>query len=166
MGLSVILVATSTPICSMLQGVGRIDMPLKLYSVAMVIKIILNYAFVSIVSVNIMGAAVGSLVAYLFVCIVGMYFLIKKAGVVPDFFNTAIKPLFSSVICGATAYLSYELLSKVIPGSVATLLSIIIAAVFYIISLLLMHTFTENEVKMLPKGNNLVTILAKLHLLR
>ena len=166
MGLSVILVATSTPICSMLQGVGRIDMPLKLYSVAMVIKIILNYAFVSIVSVNIMGAAVGSLVAYLFVCIVGMYFLIKKAGVVPDFFNTAIKPLFSSVICGATAYLSYELLSKVIPGSVATLLSIVIAAVFYIISLLLMHTFTENEVKMLPKGNNLVTILAKLHLLR
>lgn len=166
MGLSVIFVATSTPICSMLQGVGRIDMPLKLYSVAMVIKIALNYAFVSIVSVNIMGAAVGSLVSYLFVCIVGMYFLIKKAGVVPDFLNTTLKPLFASIICGAAAYLSYELLSKAISGNVATILSIVIAAVFYVISLLLMHTFTENEVKMLPKGNNLVTILAKLHLLR
>lgn len=166
MGLSVIFVATSTPICSMLQGVGRIDMPLKLYSVAMVIKIALNYAFVSIVSVNIMGAAVGSLVSYLFVCIVGMYFLIKKAGVVPDFLNTTLKPLFASIICGVTAYLSYELLSKAMSGNVATILSIVIAAVFYVISLLLMHTFTENEVKMLPKGNNLVTILAKLHLLR
>lgn len=166
MGLSVIFIATSTPICSMLQGVGRIDMPLKLYSVAMVLKIGLNYAFVSIVSINIMGAAVGSLVAYLFVCVVGMYFLIKKAGVVPDFLHTVIKPFFSSLICGAAAYLSYELLSKVLSGGISTILSIVIAAVFYVVSLLLMHTFTENEVKILPKGNNLVTILAKLHLLR
>ena len=166
MGLSVIFIATSTPICSMLQGVGRIDMPLKLYSVAMVMKVALNYAFVSIVSINIAGAAVGSLVAYLFVCIVGMYFLIKKAGVVPDFYHTCIKPFIGSIICGVAAYLAYELLSKVMSGAFVTLISIAVAAIIYVISLLLMHTFTENEVKMLPKGNNLVTILAKLHLLR
>ncbi len=166
MGLAVIFIATSTPICSMLQGVGRIDMPLKLYSVAMVMKVALNYAFVSIVSINIAGAAVGSLVAYLFVCVVGMYFLIKKAGVVPDFYHTCIKPLIGSLICGVAAYLSYELLSKVMSGAFVTLVSIAVAAIIYVISLLLMHTFTENEVKMLPKGNNLVTILAKLHLLR
>lgn len=166
MGLAVIFIATSTPICSMLQGVGRIDMPLKLYSFAMVLKVALNYAFVSIVSINIKGAAVGSLVAYLFVCVVGMYFLIKQAGVVPDFYHTCLKPLFGSIICGAAAYVSYELLEKVVPGTLATLLAIVVAAVFYAVALLLMHTFTENEIKMLPKGNNLVTILAKLHLLR
>lgn len=166
MGLSVIFIATSTPICSMLQGVGKIDMPLKLYSIAMVMKVALNYAFVSIVSINIMGAAVGSLVAYLFVCVVGMYYLIKQAGVAPDFFNAVIKPLIASLICGAAAYLSYELLSKALSNSFSTILSIVIAAVFYLVSLLLLHTFTENEVKMLPKGKNVVTILAKLHLLR
>lgn len=166
MGLSVIFIATSTPICSMLQGVGRIDMPLKLYSIAMVMKIALNYAFVSIVSINIIGAAVGSLVAYLFVCVVGMYFLIKKAQVVPDFFHTVIKPFFSSIVCGLAAYLAYRLLENAIPATLATLLSIVIAVVFYLVSLLLLHTFTENEIKMLPKGNNVVTILAKLHLLR
>lgn len=166
MGISVIFIATSTPICSMLQGVGRIDMPLKLYSVAMIMKVALNYAFVSIVSINIMGAAVGSLVAYLFVCVVGMYFLIKKAGVVPDFFHTVLKPFFGSLVCGGAAYLSYQLLSKALPGDLATLLAIVIAALFYVFALLLLHTFTENEVKMLPKSKNIVTILAKLHLLR
>lgn len=166
MGLSVIFIATSTPICSMLQGVGRIDMPLKLYSVAMVMKVALNYAFVSIVSVNIMGAAVGSLVAYLFVCVVGMYFLIKRAGVMPDLFNSVLKPFLSSIICGAAAYLSYNLLANLMSSAIATILSIVVAAIIYLISLLLMHTFTENEVKMLPKGKNVVTILAKLHLLR
>lgn len=166
MGISVIFVAVSTPICSMLQGVGRIDMPLKLYCGAMVMKIALNYAFVGIVDINITGAAVGSLVSFFFVCIVGMYFLVKKAGVIPDFFNTCIKPLIAAIICGVAAYLCYELIGSVMMPAVATLVSIAVAGVFYIISLLLLHTFTENEVLMLPKGKNFVTILAKLHLLR
>ncbi len=166
MGLSVIVVAASTPICSMLQGVGRVDLPLKLYCIAMVMKIVANYAFVNVVSINIVGGAVGSLVAYLFVCIVGMYCLIKETKIIPDFMNTMIKPLLGSVICGVAAFLFYELLENVMPDAISTILSIVIAAVFYIVSLLLLHTFTENEVKMLPKGNNVVTILAKMHLLR
>ncbi len=166
MGLSVIVVAVSTPICSMLQGVGRVDLPLKLYSIAMVIKLATNYFFVSIVSINIVGGAVGSLVSFTFVCIVGMYFLIKKAQVVPDFLNTTIKPLFSAVLCGVAAYVSYQFISTLISGTVSTLLSIGIAVIVYAVSLLLMRTFNESEINMLPKGKNLVTILAKMHLLR
>lgn len=166
MGLSVIVVAVSTPICSMLQGVGRVDLPLKLYSIAMVIKLATNYFFVSIVSINIVGGAVGSLVSFTFVCIVGMYFLIKKAQVVPDFLNTTIKPLFSAVLCGVAAYVSYQFISTLISGTVSTLLSIGVAVIVYAVSLLLMRTFNESEINMLPKGKNLVTILAKMHLLR
>lgn len=166
MGLSVIVVAISTPICSMLQGVGKVSMPLKLYSIAMVLKLATNFALVNIVSINIVGGAVGSLVSFLFVSIVGMYYLIKSSGVVPDFMNTTLKPLFSAIICGVCAYLSYELLSLFMTNTFATLFSIVVAGIAYVISLLLMHTFTEKEVKMLPKGNNVVTILAKLHLLR
>lgn len=165
MGWSVIVVAASTPICSMLQGVGKIDMPLKLYSIAMVIKIAANYAFVNIVSINIVGAAVGSLVSFIFVCIAGMYFLIKHTGVTPDFLNTIIKPFISAVLCGGAAYLTYQLISEYMPSVAATLVSIAVAAVIYIILLLLLHTFSENEINMLPKGKKIVTILAKLHLL-
>ncbi len=165
MGISVIFIAASTPICSMLQGVGRIDMPLKLYSVAMVMKILLNYLFVSVVSINIMGAAIGSLVAYIFVCIVGMYFLIKRAGVRPNFTQTTVKPLFAAIICGAVAYVTNTLFNKFLPFSISTILCILVAGVFYLISLLLLRTFSENEIKMLPKGKNIVTILAKLHLI-
>lgn len=55
MGISVIFIATSTPICSMLQAVGRVDLPLKLLSIGMVIKIILNYTLVGIPTINIQG---------------------------------------------------------------------------------------------------------------
>lgn len=166
MGLSVIVIAVSTPICSMLQGVGRVDLPLKLYAIAMAMKIALNYLFVSNVRINIVGATVGSLVAYLFVCIVGMYFLIKRAGVVPDFVNTTLKPLLAAVGCGVTAFFAYRLFSTLLGATVSTLLSIVSAAVIYVILLLILRTFSESEVNMLPKSKNLVTILAKCHLLR
>ena len=165
MGISVIFIAVSTPICSMLNGVGRIDLPLKLYSIGMVIKILINYLFVSVVSINIVGAALGSLVAYLFVCVVGMYFLIKKAGVVPDFVSTTLKPLIASVVCAATAFIVNWLFRNSRYPSVITLVSVVVAAIVYVILLLVLHTFTESDIRMLPKSKNLVTILAKLHLL-
>lgn len=99
LGISVIFIATSTPICSMLQAVGRVDMPLKLMSIAMVVKISLNYTLVGIPTINIQGAAVGSLVAYLFVVVVGLYFLCKETKIVPDFVHVLIKPLIGAVVC-------------------------------------------------------------------
>ena len=166
MGLSVIFIAVSTPITSMLQGVGAVSLPLKLYIIAMAIKVATNYLFVSIVSINIRGAAVGSLVAYLFVCVVGMYFLIKRSGVVPDFINTTLKPLIGAVLCGGTAYLSYSLLRMVLGPSLSCIIAIVISMVIYLLMLLILHTFTADEVEMLPKGKNIVTLLEKLHLIR
>ncbi len=165
MGISVIFIAVSTPICSMLNGVGRVDLPLKLYSFSMVIKVLTNYLFVSVVSINIVGAAVGSLVAYLFVCVVGMYFLIKRAKVMPDLISTTLKPLIGAIGCAAAAFFSDMLLKGALPAAVSTILSILIAAVVYIIILLILRTFTASEIKMLPKSKNIVTILEKLHLL-
>ena len=168
MGISVIFIAVSTPITSMLQGVGAVSLPLKLYLIAMAIKVATNYLFVSIVSINIRGAAIGSLVAYLFVCIVGMYFLIRKSGVVPDFINTTLKPLIGAVGCAAAAFFSYRVFHSLLPSmpSVCCILAIIAAAVGYVILLLILRTFSAEEVEMLPKSKNVVTILAKLHLLR
>ena len=42
----------------------------------------------------------------------------------------------------------------------------LILVIVYIVALMLVKTFREEELLMLPKGNNIVTILAKLHLLR
>lgn len=165
MGLSVIVVATSTPICSMLQGVGKVSTPLILCSIAMVIKITTNYLFVSNVRLNITGAAVGSLVAFTFVCIAGMYILIREAKVVPDFVSTMLKPLIAAVLGSVAAYFVYRLASSFLGNAVSTIIAILAAAVIYAIVLLLLHTFTEAEINMLPKGKNIVTILAKLHLL-
>lgn len=166
MGLSCIVVAVSTPICSMLQGIGKVTLPLILCSIAMVIKVLTNYLFVSIVEMNITGAAVGSLVAFTFVCIAGMYLLIRNAKVKPDFINTTLKPLISAIVCALTVYGAYTLFHMFVGNVISIVAAIILAVIVYVLALMLLKTFTKEELYLLPKGKNIVTILAKLHLIR
>ena len=166
MGFSCIVVAASTPIMSMLQSLGKMHLPLILCSIAMVIKIATNYLFVSTVELNVTGAAIGSLVAFTFVFIVGMYLLIRHSGVKPDFINTLLKPFIAAIICAAAVYGVYTLFSMFTGNMISVMVSIIVAVIVYIVALMLLRTFRKEEIYLLPKGKNVVTILAKLHLLR
>ena len=166
MGFSCIVVAASTPIMSMLQSLGKVNLPLILCSIAMVIKITTNYLFVSVVELNVTGAAIGSLVAFTFVFVVGMYLLIKHSGVKPDFINTIIKPMICGAACAATAFGVYTLVSRFAGNLISIVAAVIVAVIVYVLMLMLIKTFSKEELYMLPKGNNIVTILEKLHLIR
>lgn len=165
MGISVIFIACSTPLCSMLQAIGKVKIPMKLYAVAMTIKICLNYLFVGIVSINVVGAAVGTLIAYIFVCVVAVYCLYKYSGVRFNIAPSIIKPLISAVACAVSAYLFSSLFSGLMPAKVSSIAALLCAGIIYIVFLLLLRTFSENEIKMLPKGKKLSKLLAKLRLL-
>ena len=174
MGISSIFIATSTPICSMLQAIGRVDMPLKLYSVGMIIKIAINYILVGIPQINIQGAAVGSLVAYLFVSVVGIYIIAKDTGVIPDFRKILVKPLFAAVCCGVSASLVNRLVRMILKPSALPLWanrflvvpSLIVALLVYFAVLILIRGITEDDLNEMPGGNKIAKILAKYKLLR
>ena len=68
----------STPIFSMLQAVGRVDLPVKLLCVGLGLKIGLNYVLTGIPEINILGAGIGTLVCYVFITISACYFLCKE----------------------------------------------------------------------------------------
>lgn len=165
MGFTAIVIACVVPLCSMLQGIGRVDLPLKLYTAGILIKVATTWLFVRVVSINIQGGSVGSLIAYSFMLIVGMYLLVKHSGVMPDFMSTVIKPLISAILCAVTAFFTYMLFSNFLPIIVATVLSVFCAGIIYITFLLILKTFTRNELKYLPKGKKIVTILEKYRLI-
>ncbi len=165
MGFTAIVIACVVPLCSMLQGIGRVDLPLKIYTGGILIKVCTTWLFVRVVSINIQGASVGSLIAYSVMLTVGMYLLVKHSGVMPDFVSTIIKPLIAAIFCALAAYFSYILLNNWLPLIPAALIAIVIAVVIYITILLLLKTFTRNELKFLPKGEKVVTILEKYHLI-
>ena len=50
--------------------------------------------------------------------------------------------------------------------SIATILSVIVAIIVYIISLLLLRAIKREDILQMPKGNKIVKVLEKRHLIR
>lgn len=165
MGFAALVIACLTPLCSMLQGIGKVRVPLYLFSIGIVIKVVSTWLFVRIPSINIQGGSVGSLVSHVFMLVAAMYLLIKYSGVMPNFVSTVIKPAVSAIACAAAAYFGYMLFSKMMPVIPAALISILLAGIIYITFLLILKTFTRNELKFLPKSEKIVTLLEKYHLI-
>ena len=166
LGFGGIFASTSTPICSMLQAVGRVDLPVKLLSLGVIMKILLNYVLVGIPVINIQGAGAGTIFCYGFVTVAALYYLAKETKIKFDLISVLIKPLLASIICAVSAYVSYGLMSRILQDKLSTVLAVIIAAVIYLVSLFLLRALTPSDIKMMPKGEKIVKTLEKLKLIR
>lgn len=159
LGISVIFMGTITPICSMLQGIGKVKSSMGIYIFGTISKILVSYLFARNISINIVGAAIGSLVSNFLMCTIAIFILVRSTKIMPDFVSVVLKPMHSALGCGVAAYFCcYQF-------GLNLLISIVISAIIYLIMLLILHTFTKNEVLMLPKGKKIVIILEKLHLI-
>ena len=165
MGITTIFTAIITPICSMLNGIGKVKLPMILYTICMLIKIGTSWVFVSIPEINIQGATAGSMISYAIICAAGMYLLIKQSKVVPDFLSTTVKPLIAAVCCAAAAYFANAFLEGKMNHRLSTILAILAAVIVYIAILLVLRTFSAKEVRFLPKGEKIAKTLEKLHLI-
>lgn len=166
-GLMMAILTLSAPLTNILQAIGRADVPAKSLALGCGIKIGLNYLLIGIPSININGAVFGTAAFYLF-CIIYNYAVLKKeTGVRIDLKTVIIKPLVASVLCGASAYGMYALVTKVVGlgNTLACLAGIAAAVLVYAISVLLMKTLVKNDILMLPKGEKIAEILEKYKLI-
>ncbi len=163
-GIGAIFMAGSMPVCSMLQAIGRVDLPVKIISLGLLIKIVVNYIFVGIPQVNIQGAGIGTLVGYLFIVIVALYYLCKETKVKIGLVSTILKPTFATLICGATAYFSISFFSSTMSNLPSLILSVGLSVLVYFVSVILIGTFTRDEIKLWPKGEKIIKVLEKLHI--
>ncbi len=166
LGLAGIFYSTATPIMSMLQAVGRADLPVKLLSLGVLIKVIINYSFVSMAEINIHGAGSGTLIAYAFVTAAALYFLCKETSVIPNLVSVILKPLFASILFAFSSKVSYQLLLNLnITSRICTIVALALGGIIYVLALFLLKAISKDDVLMLPKGEKIAKILEKHRLL-
>lgn len=158
MGIGAIFASLSVPISSMLQAVGRVDLPVKLLIIGLVIKVVLNYILAGIPEINVLGAGVGTLVCYALITVFAIIFLCRETHVVPNFMSVFIKPLLASGLCVIAAYVVQILAAKFISDKLATCIAIVVAGVIYVIALLCIKAINRDDVLMLPKGQKIARI--------
>lgn len=166
LGIASLAAAMCTPFSSMLQAVGRADLPVKLLLGAMVCKLMINWALCGIPEINIYGAALGTLVCYLFLAAAQFFCLRRESGVKLSAGKLFLRPLLCAALCGLSARACFSGLRPLLPSgtggeAVCLGISIIFGAVIYLLGLLLLGAIQENDVRMLPKGQKIAKTLEK-----
>lgn len=103
LGVAVIFLALSFPLFSMLQAVGRADLPVKLMAAGVSVKFLGNILLIPIPSVNVSGAAISTLLCYLVIFILSVICYCKYTGIRFKLFSLLFPSFFSGVICGTVA---------------------------------------------------------------
>ncbi len=161
-GATAIFAGLAIPMISMLQAIGKEKISLRNVAIGAALKVIVNFVFVGIPSINIKGAAIGTFVSYLFIFIANLLSIIKYTGIKPNIYKTILKPFTAALLCGVSTLL----LNLSSMGKIGTVIEIGVAAVVYIAALIIINTFEEEDVLSLPKGEKIAKILTKLKIIR
>lgn len=141
----IILTQTSTAI---LQGAGHYYQPIFNLILGCVAKVILTYFLVSIPNINIYGAVIGSLVAYIITTALNMITLTKKLNIKINFYQTTIKPAYSSTIMIIAVVFIYQYVyNNTGNNGIACLLSIFVGIIIYSLIILLLGVFKYSYIK-------------------
>lgn len=167
LGICAIFAGLNGPLTNMLQAIGRQGIPLRNIAVGAVLKIVINFVLVGTPEINIVGVPIGTVVCYAYICIANFICFVKYSGVVPNLLLAVGKPLVCGAICGFSAFICNFLLALIgITGSLATLVSIVFAALVYVVMLFLLRAITKNDIISMPKGKKLLKVLEKFGLMR
>ncbi len=167
--------AISSPITNMLQSIGRADVPVKSLLVGSIAKIIADIILVSNPKYNIKGAVVGTILCYVIIVVINLTALLKFSKVRINFVSVFFKPFVCAALSGVVGYMAYvgiehffpvsDFTKKINGSTISCVISVGIIMVVYLISMLLIRGLSEDDIKMLPKGEKIAKMLEKYKLL-
>ena len=168
MGVASFFVCIALVTNAILQADGKETLPIVSMLVGGVIKIGCNLLLVSRPEINILGAAIGTIVCYAVICLLNCYFIKKKMAVRPRFARAFLPPLCSALVMSACAWAVYGLAARVLhvgPDAprlmllVALCAAIGIAVVVYLVMVIVTKSITLEDMKLIPKGEKIAKAL-------
>ncbi len=152
---------------AMLQGVGRIGIPVRNLLIGAAFKVVITFVLVGTPSWNIQGAAIGTVVCYGVAALLNFMSVIKHTGIDFSFVDFIVKPAISVTVMGLIVHYSYGILFSQTESNIISLgLSILIGVVVYVVMLPITRAITQEDLEALPRGRSIARLLKRLGLLR
>lgn len=159
---SIIFLALTLIITGMLQGIGKVVIPVVGATCGALVKIPLNYFLIANPNIRIIGAVISTICCYVTASAIGWYFLSKYTKTRLDLSGILIKPLIAATGMGLACFVSYYTIYYIYPSNtICTLLSIAVSIVAYFVFLLLIRGLKRGDVLLFPMGEKMVAILEK-----
>jgi len=148
---AVVFIALAQTLSGALQGMGKVAVPALALLTGAAFKYLLNYILVAIPEINVMGAAYSTIACYALTFIISFTLLNRKIKLNLDYIKCFIKPIISAGIMGVLTYFAYKFAYSILnSNTLSTLIAICVGVVVYGVMILLLRTFTREELESLP----------------
>jgi stage V sporulation protein B len=157
----VVFLASVQTLTGLLQGVERQVVPVVNLFIGAGCKAVITYVLTGIPEINIKGAALGTVVAYVVATVLNVIAVKKYTGARMEWKDVLAKPLVCSLVMGAAAFAVYHALSLALGNGMSAAGGVGAGCIVYIIMIFVTKTVTESELAHFPKGEALVKIYRK-----
>ena len=161
--LSIVFYALSTLGNGILQGIGKMYIPIINAMISLVIHLLSLWVMLYYMDLGIMSVVFSNIIFSLVMFILNHLAIRKLIGYKQELIKTFIIPLIVSLIMGAISFGVYHLFLLFLPLTTSCIIAIVVAVLVYFAGMVLLKGFRENELARIPLiGNTLVSILKRL----
>lgn len=148
-----------------LQGMGKVHIPVINLAIGMVVKVIMNMVLIPIPSLNIFAVPIGTVTCYAIAAILDLSFVFKYTKTKISLLEM-LRPVGASILmAGAIYLLKYVLIAPLtLGGTMAKLVTafiILMAVIVYFIGICIFSVFDESDLKFMPGGKKIEKLLKK-----
>lgn len=162
--IGVVLFSLSTLTNGILQGMGRLIKPITHGLIAIVIHASILLSLLYFTDLNIYAVALSNNIFALAIFAMNIVSIKKILNYRQEVKKTFVLPLACSLAMGVVVFAIDSLLSKVLHNRFTVVLSVLIGAIVYLITMLLTKGITRYELEKFPGGSKLYRIFKRLHL--
>lgn len=164
LGIASVFVCFSLISTAILQATGNEKLTLISIIAGGLAKICVNWFIVAIPSVNIYGAATGTVICYVTMSVLNLIFINRSLGKGLSMKNIFVRPALPSVAMGVVALVVYYGAVLVLGNSrimmAACMCAAIAAAVIvYAVAVIKQRVITTEDMKLIPKGEKIAKLL-------
>jgi stage V sporulation protein B len=165
--LAVVFYAMSTLSNGLLQGIDQLKIPVINAVIALVAHVILLVILMLFFRLNIYAVVIANMFFALLMCVLNARAVAKYSGYRQEYSKTFVIPALASAVMGVVTFFVYKGSYALIKmNAVAAILAILVAVIVYAVVLLVFKGLDESDILKFPKGELLVRIAKKLHLLK
>jgi len=172
-GISIVLYGFSSVLNGVLQGMGKVNVPVVSATVALILHVVLLIAMLKFTEIGIYALILATAFYAIIVVIINYWVVRKELDYRIEWKPIVGVPLLSATVMGIVTFIIYtgvnfvanRIMDAYVSNVIATLAAICIAVGVYFIAMIKVGGYTKEMLLEFPKGTLLVRFAQKLHLI-
>ena len=167
LAISIVFYALSTLNSQILQGLGRMNVPIVNAAIALGFQTVVVVVLLFFTKLDLYSVVIANIIYSGIMCVLNQLAVRKAIGYRQEIMRTFVIPLLASAFMGAVAWAVYEgflLMTK--SPRISVIPAVLIGAAAYFALLILFRGVTEAELRGFPKGHLLVRLAKKCRLMK